>query len=76
MTTPPNGMHVCPTRTDGHSVLFAHSITPGMCQDRQRGHYHKCFACVHNNARANGNGSVAILGALTKLPPAIKVSAG
>jgi hypothetical protein len=22
-----------------------------MCQQRQREHYHKCFTCVHNNAR-------------------------
>ena len=39
----------CPTRIDGHSVLFAHQVTEAMCQKRQRGQYHKCFTCVHNN---------------------------
>ena len=27
-------------------------------QDRQRGQYHKCWTCVHNNALAAKNGQV------------------
>jgi len=50
------GLQLCPTRSDGHSVLFAHKVTHGQCQDRQRGHYHKCWSCVHNNALAARNG--------------------
>ena len=50
MTQVPEGMRECPTRSDGKEVLFAHAITAGKCEDRQRGHYHKCFACVHNGA--------------------------
>ena len=42
-------MHVCPTRIDRTPVLFAHKVTNGQCQDRQRGQYHKCFTCVWNN---------------------------
>ena len=42
-------LSACPTRIDGHSVLFAHQVTEAMCQKRQRGQYHKCFTCVHNN---------------------------
>jgi hypothetical protein len=41
---------VCPTRIDGATALFAHRVTVSQCQDRQRGRYHKCFTCVHNNA--------------------------
>jgi hypothetical protein len=48
----PPGMRVCPTRVDGTEVLFAHTVTPPMCQHRQREQYHKCFTCVHNNARS------------------------
>lgn len=74
MPTPPNGMHLCPTRVDGAPVLFAHSVTKAMCQDRQRGLYHKCFMCVHNNARGElGKGAAH---ALAKLAPVTKVSAG
>ena len=57
MANPVNGLHACPTRIDGASVLFAHKVTQGQCQDRQRGHYHKCYACVHNNAFRSANGS-------------------
>lgn len=74
MPTPPNGMHLCPTRVDGAPVLFAHSVTKAMCQDRQRGLYHKCFMCVHNNARSDLGKSAAQ--ALAKLAPVTKVSAG
>jgi hypothetical protein len=68
MANPVNGLHACPTRIDGAPVLFAHKVTQGQCQDRQRGHYHKCYACVHNNAlrsadgRANGHVDGAVNG--------------
>ncbi|MCK6445823.1 MAG: hypothetical protein L6Q99_05470 [Planctomycetes bacterium] len=75
MPTTPDGMQVCPTRVDGQPVLFAHSVTKAMCQDRQRGHYHKCFTCVHNNARGGEVGKHAAE-ALAKLAPASKVSVG
>ncbi|MCZ6598101.1 MAG: hypothetical protein O7B99_10715 [Planctomycetota bacterium] len=39
----------CPTRPDGGEVLIAHTIDRETCQERQRGHYHKCFTCVHQN---------------------------
>ena len=48
-STPAQGLNQCPTRIDGHSVLFAHMVTEPMCQKRQRDQYHKCFTCVHNN---------------------------
>ena len=50
------GLQMCPTRLDGHAVLFAHKVTQGQCQDRQRGHYHKCFTCAFNNAFVAKNG--------------------
>lgn len=50
MSQVPEGMRECPTRSDGKDALFAHTITASTCEDRQRGHYHKCFACVHNRA--------------------------
>ncbi len=43
-------LRVCPTRIDHAPVLFAHRVTNGQCQDRQRGHYHKCFTCAWNNS--------------------------
>lgn len=43
-------LQMCPTRVDGAPVLFAHKVTQGQCQDRQRGSYHKCFTCAFNNA--------------------------
>ncbi len=46
----PNALQICPTRIDGSLVLFAHKVTGGQCQDRQRGAYHKCFTCAYNNA--------------------------
>jgi hypothetical protein len=67
-------MHACPTRIDGQAVLFAHSVTKAMCQERQRGLYHKCFTCVHNNARAGDGRHAAEL--IAKLAPVGKVSAG
>jgi hypothetical protein len=58
MANPDFDLQMCPTRLDGHRVLFAHKVTPAQCQDRQRGHYHKCWTCVHNNAIAKTNGQV------------------
>ncbi len=43
-------LQMCPTRVDGATVLFAHKVHAGQCQDRQRGQYHKCFTCAWNNA--------------------------
>lgn len=51
-----SGLQICPTRIDGAPVLFAHKVTQGQCQDRQRGHYHKCFTCAFNNAFVAKNG--------------------
>jgi hypothetical protein len=56
MASPDFGLQMCPTRLDGHTVLFAHKVTAAQCQDRQRGHYHKCWTCQHNNAIAPKNG--------------------
>jgi hypothetical protein len=56
MTNVENGLQLCPTRIDGAPVLFAHKVTQGQCQDRQRGHYHKCFTCAYNNAFVRQNG--------------------
>lgn len=52
MSELPQGLQLCPTRIDAAPVLFAHVVSPQMCQQRQRDHYHKCFTCVHNNAQA------------------------
>jgi hypothetical protein len=38
-------------------VLFAHRVIASQCQDRQRGHYHKCFTCAWNNTWARIHGS-------------------
>lgn len=50
MANQDNGLRQCPTRIDGTGVLFAHKVSQGQCQDRQRGRYHKCFTCAYNNA--------------------------
>jgi len=50
MANTSDDLRLCPTRIDGTAVLFAHKVNSGQCQDRQRGRYHKCFTCVHNNA--------------------------
>jgi hypothetical protein len=66
---PNGGMHVCPTRIDRTPVLFAHKVTMGQCQDRQRGHYHKCFTCAWNNAWVAARGSPAEDGAIERRSP-------
>ncbi len=50
-------LRVCPTRIDHAPVLFAHKVGVVQCQDRQRGHYHKCFTCAWNNAWVKGHGA-------------------
>lgn len=42
---------LCPTRTDGPTPLFQHTLTVSQCQSKQRGMYHKCFTCAHANGR-------------------------
>ncbi len=54
MPRTPAGMRECPTRADGARALFAHVIDLATCQERQRGHYHKCPTCAFGNAR-NGH---------------------
>lgn len=49
-------LQLCPTRIDGQPLLFAHKVTRGQCQDRQRGQYHKCFTCAFNNAYVQKHG--------------------
>lgn len=56
MNQPQGQSRVCPTRVDDKPVLFAHRLSAGQCQDRQRGRYHKCYTCVHNNAWVSANG--------------------
>jgi len=70
----PQGMHLCPTRVDGAAVLFAHTVTKPMCQQRQREHYHKCFTCVHNNAQSDLRRST--LEVLTRLEKPRRVGTG
>lgn len=50
------GLQLCPTRIDRAAVLFAHKVTQAQCQERQRGQYHKCFTCAHNNAYVSKHG--------------------
>ena len=74
MSDIPQGMHLCPTRVDTAPVLFAHTVTIPMCQQRQREHYHKCFTCVHNNAQPDQRR--AALEALLRLEKPAKVTVG
>jgi len=53
-------LQICPTRIDGAAVLFAHKVSGAQCQDRQRGHYHKCFTCTHNNAYVAKHGRAEV----------------
>jgi hypothetical protein len=67
-----SSLQLCPTRVDGASVLFAHKVTQGQCQDRQRGQYHKCFTCAYNNAYVAKNGRP---GAVAEVKPAAATKA-
>ena len=49
MPNTPTGMRICPTRSDGEAALFAHVICVSTCQERQRGHFHKCPTCSFCN---------------------------
>lgn len=74
-------LQICPTRIDGAPVLFAHKVTAGQCQDRQRGLYHKCFTCAFNNAFVSRNGRPVPVGAgaapsTPKLRPVTKLQVG
>jgi hypothetical protein len=75
MTETSDALRQCPTRVDGSAVLFAHKVSQGQCQDRQRGRYHKCFTCVHNNALAGRPVAAAnpklLLPAAAKSAPAL-----
>jgi hypothetical protein len=70
MASPDFDLQMCPTRLDGHRVLFAHKVTPAQCQDRQRGHYHKCWTCAHNNALVKTNIQPARLPLAARAPAA------
>jgi len=65
---PENGLRMCPTRIDKAAVLFAHKVTHPQCQKRQREHYHKCFACVWNNAYAAAKDAVPVAAAGPRRP--------
>ena len=52
----PVPIRVCPTRVDHTPALFAHVVTEGHCQSRQRSLYHKCFTCAYNNDYVSKNG--------------------
>ena len=74
MNEPTTGLQLCPTRIDGAPVLFAHKVTQGQCQDRQRGQYHKCFTCAYNNVYVAKNGKpVAVT---TPAEPQARVQVG
>ena len=66
----------CPTRIDGSGVLFAHRVSKGQCQDRQRGRYHKCFTCAYNNAYVAVHGPPPEVEASKEIPEAAKVAVG
>lgn len=74
MAHPENGLQLCPTRIDGAPVLFAHKLSAGQCQDRQRGQYHKCFTCAYNNLYVSKHGAPTQTSVAHKPSPAtIKV---
>jgi hypothetical protein len=72
MSDIPEGLQLGPTRVDAAPVLFAHTVSPQMCQQRQRDHYHKCFTCVHNNSQADARRTAVEV--LTRLAQQQKVS--
>ena len=49
MSVAPGNQRQCPTRQDGRVALFTHRVTEPECQSRQRGMFHRCFTCAHNN---------------------------
>lgn len=71
-SAPNSSLQICPTRVDGAAVLFAHRVSGAQCQDRQRGHYHKCFTCAHNNAYVAKNGRAETAPASAPAVPELK----
>jgi hypothetical protein len=69
MTNASDARRSCPTRADGAEVLIAHTIPIATCQDRQRGMYHKCFACAYH-------GVGATMAPLRKLPQLADLEGG
>jgi hypothetical protein len=51
-SSPSRHLHHCPTRADGVEALISQTVTTPMCQDRQRGSYHKCWKCAFRNGAA------------------------
>ena len=70
MPNTPPGMRECPTRADGAHALFAHVIDGATCQERQRGHFHKCPTCTHCNARLHASSPSGVLANGRALDPA------
>lgn len=68
MASSNHDLRSCPTRIDGAPVLFAHKVSAGQCQDRQRGRYHKCFTCAFNNAYVAVHG-LPTMEARVQVPP-------
>ena len=74
MPNTPAGMRQCPTRADGTNALFAHVIAHSLCQERQRGFYHKCPSCSFCNPRSRSEPAAKglnghALPAVPRLPP-------
>lgn len=66
----------CPTRRDGRAALFTHRVTEPECQSRQRGMFHRCFSCAHNNAWVARNGPIRNAVAATEPEAPAPVVAG
>ncbi|MBL8859799.1 MAG: hypothetical protein JNL28_14930 [Planctomycetes bacterium] len=72
MSETTTALQLCPTRIDGATVLFAHKVNRAQCQDRQRGQYHKCFTCAHNNAYVSAQSAPGAQAQKPKAPVAKK----
>jgi hypothetical protein len=73
MSDSTNELRMCPTRIDAAPVLFAHKVTDGQCQDRQRGHYHKCFTCAFNNVYVQAHGAPDVRTAVREVKRIVRV---
>jgi hypothetical protein len=69
-------MRVCPTRVDGEEALFAHVISVANCQERQRGHFHKCPGCSHRNGALQSAASDLIPRPELPALPLVRAAAG
>ena len=76
MPNTPLGMRVCPTRIDGEEALFAHVISVPTCQERQRGHFHKCPGCSHRNGALQSAASDLIPRPELPALPLVRAAAG